>query len=401
MKSDDASVLSRISTFILAGGQGERLHPLTVSRPKPAVSFGGAFRIIDFTLFNCLHSGLSRVSLLTQYKYEELHRYIREGWSDLWRRRSASREPLLCFPPVSGKRYRGTADAIFQNLSLIQEDSECVLVLSGDHIYEMDYRDLLRQHMETNADLTIAAVEYPIRDASHFGVLQVDETFRVTGFDEKPANPRPLVSDPSMALVSMGVYVFKKSILSGALDDVCGSGQGADFGHDIIPALIHSVQTYAYDFRDPERGVPRYWRDIGTIDAYYAASMDIVHAESPLKSRVSLGQSPRIGLKAQIGRSVLSPDVEVEKNAAVYDSVLMPGVRVGAGAQLRRVIVEEGVHIPAGFCAGFDRGHDRIHQVVSEKGVAVIAREPGNVRRRPVFSTPFDASQNWRQIKCL
>jgi len=382
MKRDNASVLERTATFILAGGQGERLHPLTLSRPKPAVSFGGAFRIIDFTLFNCLHSGLSRVSLLTQYKSEELHRYIREGWSDLWGRTSARREPLLCLPPVSGKRYRGTADAIFQNVSLIQAGSEFVLVLSGDHIYEMDYRDLLRQHMETNADLTIAAVEYPICDASHFGVIQVDETFRITGFDEKPAIPRPLASNRSMALVSMGVYVFKRSTLLGALDVVCGSGQGADFGHDIIPALIRSVRTYAYDFRDVTQGVPRYWRDVGTIDAYYAASMDTLHAESPLKRKVPVRQSARIDVTAQVGRSVLSPGVEVERNAMVYDSVLMPGVRVGTGAQLRRVIVEEGVHIPAGFCAGCDAEHGRNHQFVSEKGVGVIAHEPGNARSR-------------------
>jgi len=387
MKTDNPSVLEQTSTFILAGGQGERLHPLTVSRPKPAVSFGGAFRIIDFTLFNCLHSGLSRVSLLTQYKYEELHRYIREGWSDLWGRTSASREPLLCLPPVSGKRYRGTADAIFQNVGLIPAGSEFVLVLSGDHVYEMDYRDLLRQHMETDADLTIAAVEYPLPEASHFGVIQVDATFKVTHFAEKPAIPHPLAYNPSMALVSMGIYVFRKSVLLGALDAVCGSGPGSDFGHDIIPALIRSVRTYAYDFRDRTRAVPRYWRDIGTIDAYYAASMDLVQWDSPSDlygNRATQQNIARIDARARVGRTVLSPGVEVEGNASVYDSILMPGVRVGTGARLRRVIVEEGVHVPAGFCAGFDTERDRNHQTVSEKGVVVISHEPGAVRSRHV-----------------
>ena len=369
--------LARTSAFILAGGRGERLHPLTQSRPKPAVSFGGMSRIIDFTLFSCSHSGLRRVSLLTQYKYEELHRYIREDWSDLWSRTPDCREPLLCLPPVSGKRYRGTADAIFQNVNLLHADSDFVLVLSGDHIYHMDYRDLLRRHIEMNADLTIAAVEYPLRDAVNFGVLQVDETSKVTGFEEKPAIPHPLDSNPSSALVSMGIYAFKTSILLHALDVVCGSGQGFDFGHNIIPALIRSVPTYAYDFRDTTKNVPRYWRDIGTIDAYYTANMDVVRLNSPF-----VAQSPtRFGAGAQVSRTVISPGVEIEQNATVYDSVLLPGVRVGSGAQLRRVIVEEGVHVPAGFCAGFDVDDDRNHQIVSENGVVVIAQKRSRRKR--------------------
>jgi glucose-1-phosphate adenylyltransferase len=371
--------MERTSTFILSGGQGERLLPLTVSRPKPAVSFGGTFRIIDFTLFNCLHSGLRRVSLLTQYKHEELDRYIRGVWSDLWGQQREWREPLLCLPPVSGKRYRGTADAVFQNLNLIHASSDFVLVLSGDHIYQMDYGDLLRQHIETNADVTIAAVEYPLHEAATFGVLQVDETSRVTSFEEKPARPHPLSSNPSMALVSMGVYVFRKSILLGALDVLCGSGEGYDFGHDVIPALIHSARTYAYDFRDRTENVPGYWRDIGTIDAYYAASMEVMRPDSrfPVQQNFS-----RIDARARVRRSVVSPGVEVEENASVYDSVLMPGARVGAGARLRRVIVEEGIHVPAGFCAGFDPKHDRNLLTVSEKGVVVIGREPTSVPRR-------------------
>jgi glucose-1-phosphate adenylyltransferase len=385
--------LVRTSAFILAGGKGERLHPLTEARPKPAVPFGGKFRIIDFTLFNCLHSGLSRVSLVTQYKYEELHRYIREDWSDLWNHTTAFRVPLLCLPPMSGKRYRGTADAIFQNVNFVHSGSDFVLVLSGDHIYHMDYRDLIRQHIEANAELTLSAVEYPVREAGAFGVIQVDGNFRVTGFEEKPRIPCPLASNPSMALVSMGVYVFNKPTLLGVLDLFCGSGNGFDFGHDIIPALIRSSRTYAYDFRDKTQNAPCYWRDIGTIDAYYAASMELLQAGSPfdpysnwawtsqpirhpsIKNRVPVRQSrPRIDARAQVGGSVLSPGVEVEENATVYDSILMPGVRVGKGAQLRRVIVEEDVHVPAGFCAGFDIDQDRIRQIATEKGVLVIVQ---------------------------
>ena len=396
MTDTTAPDLVRTSAFILAGGQGERLYPLTESRPKPAVSFGGMFRIIDFTLLNCVRSGLSRVSILTQYKYEELHRYIRKGWSNLWYRTTACQKPLLCVPPLPGKRYRGTADAIFQNVNLVPSGSDFVLVLSGDHIYQMDYRDLICQHIETEAELTIAAVEYPLREASGFGVIEVDETFRITDFEEKPPIPCPLASNPSMALVSMGVYVFNKPTLFGALDLFCGSGNGFDFGHDIIPALIRSLRTYAYDFRDKTQKAPCYWRDIGTIDAYYSASMELLQAASPcdpysncawtsrpirhpsIRNRVPVRHtSPRIDVGAQVGRSVLSPGVEVEENATVYDSILMPGVRVSKRAQLRRVIVDEGVHIPVGFCAGFDLEQDRIHQIVSEKGVVVIAREPG------------------------
>jgi glucose-1-phosphate adenylyltransferase len=347
-QNNEGSVL-RASAFILAGGQGERLYPLTESRPKPAVSFGGTFRIIDFTLLNCLRSGLSRVSILTQYKYEELHRYIREGWSDLWNRTTACRAPLLCLPPLSGKRYRGTADAVFQNVNLVPSDADFVLVLSGDHIYQMDYRDLICQHIKTDAELTIAAVEYPLRGASGFGVIEVDENFRITGFEEKPPRPCPIASNPSMALVSMGVYVFNKRILLGALDLLCGPRNAFDFGHDIIPALIRSSRAYAYDFRDKSQNAPCYWRDIGTIDAYYDASMELLQIESPVLVRQS---QPRMGAGALVSRSVISPGVEVETNAAVYDSILMPGVRVGAGAQLRRVIVEEGVHVPAGFRVG-------------------------------------------------
>jgi len=182
-----ARELSRTHAFILAGGEGERLQPLTAIRPKPAVSFGGRFRIIDFTLSNCLHSDISRVTVLTQYRYEQIHSYVRESWCDIWKQRVG--DYPVCSPPSNGTSYRGTADAVLQNLELLDLDSDYVLVLSGDHIYQMDYRDLLRQHVETNADLTIATVEHPVADASAFGVVQVNEALRVTGFKEKPATP--------------------------------------------------------------------------------------------------------------------------------------------------------------------------------------------------------------------
>jgi glucose-1-phosphate adenylyltransferase len=353
--------MARTQAFILAGGQGERLHPLTVSRPKPAVSFGGKFRIIDFTLSNCLHSDLKRVALLTQYKHEELQRYVRDGWGQVWSNAPPERTPLACFAPAQGVRYRGTADSVFQNAGLLTSDCDSVLILCGDHIYQMDYGDLLRRHVETAADLTIATVEHPIAAASSFGVVEVDKSFRITGFEEKPSTPRSLPNDPSMALVSMGIYVFKKSILLGSLDAFCGSGLGYDFGHDVIPALIQSVSAYAYEFRDQDRGMARYWRDIGTLDAYFAASMDVGR--------------PRSG--SRVIQTVLSPGVRLGPGARVSESVLMPNVRVGKNAELRRAIVEEGVHIPANYRAGFDLEHDRYHHTVTETGVVVIGRNPG------------------------
>jgi len=392
----EAGDLARTQALILAGGQGERLYPLTVSRAKPAVSFGGMFRIIDFTLSNCLHSGLGRVSLVTQYRHEELHRYIREGWSELWSNsKQRDRSPLTLLPPTSGKRYRGTADAVFQNSEILEsDDTEFVLILSGDHIYHMDYRNLLRHHVETKADLTIATVEHPVGDASHFGVVEVDERFVVTGFEEKPANPRHLPFKPSMSLVNMGVYVFKKDVLVQSLRRFCETGRGFDFGHNIIPSLIPSGRTYAYDFRDEARDCPRYWRDIGTLDGYYAASMDLVKIDAPFDPYANdispaqptrhpaLNRSPEKklsqGLQNQgdVSRSVLSPCVQLGRGVKVTDSVLMPGVRIGDGARLRRTIVEEGVHIPAGFQVGFDLSDDRHHHTVTEAGVVVVSRTP-------------------------
>jgi len=389
--------LHQLYTFILAGGQGERLYPLTQSRPKPAVSFGGLFRMIDFTLSNCLHSMLPEVSILTQYKHEALHRYIREAWSELWNASSRS-ESLLCLSPVSGKRYRGTADAVFQNLELVPAHSDYVLVLSGDHIYQMNYSDMVRQHIETNADVTIAAVECPIQDARRFGVLQIDTRSRVIRFEEKPMLPCAHAFSPDMALVSMGVYIFRKSILSGALNVVCGSGQGCDFGRHVIPALIHSVNTCAYTFRSEDQKVPGYWRDIGTIDAYYAASMDVIrdgarfdpYSDHAQRSRptphpkvtnlASMRARPsQIHPTATIVRSVLSPNVEIGEGAFVCDAVLLPGVQVGARARLCRAVVEEGVSIPTDFCAGLDIDQDRKLHTVSDSGVVVVASGPGSL----------------------
>jgi glucose-1-phosphate adenylyltransferase len=356
--STTMKVLPRTHALILAGGRGERLNPLTLFRPKPALSFGGIFRVIDFTLLNCLNSALGRVSLLTQYRHHELHEYVRQSWSEGWRNSArCGKGSVACLPPACGKRYRGTADAVFQNIGVLRSDKpEFVLILSGDHICDMDYRDLIRQHAQTDADLTIAAVEHPIEDAHHFGVLEVDQNFRVVGFQEKPVHPRALPARPAMALVSMGVYVFKTDVLVQTLLDHCGAEERYDFGHDIIPSLIHSACTYAYDFRDDAQDSPGYWRDIGTLDSYYEASMDLVRARPFFNPYIKDGWHSRIVRPLDIGagvcgtalvsHSVLSSGVQIEEDASVEDSVLMPGVRVGKGARIRRAIVGEGVQVP-------------------------------------------------------
>jgi glucose-1-phosphate adenylyltransferase len=377
--------------FVLAGGQGERLHPLTLSRPKPLIPFAGSFRIIDFTLSNCLNSHLYQVSLLTQYKSEALHAYIRDAWAEVWRVSACRGEGTLkCLAPTSGKRYRGTADAVFHNMPILDFDRpEYVLVLAGDHVYEIDYRDLIRRHAETDADLTIAAVEFPLQQAQHFGVLEVDEQLRVIGFEEKPIRPRPLPTQPTMALISMGVYVFKANVLLHALFKHCGLGRVYDFGHNVIPEMIRSHNVFAYDFRDEQLNLPRYWRDIGTVDSYYEACMDLVRPHPrfnavndawPLRSAAYLRVTPTVARSAHVTQSVVSGGVHIEEDAVVHRSVLMPGVRVGKGVRLGRTIVEENVTIPDGFQAGFDLQRDRCTHAITENGVVVIGNSPKVIR---------------------
>jgi glucose-1-phosphate adenylyltransferase len=406
---------ANVQTLILAGGRGERLYPLTVSRPKPAVPFGGVFRIVDFTLSNCLNSGLSRASLLTQYKHEDLQSYIERSWNELWT--EMTREPLACLPPSGGNRYRGTADAVFQNIGAFQNDGpDFVLILSGDHIYHMDYRSLLRSHAETDADLTIATVEHRLTDAAHFGVVEVDTESRVIGFQEKPSNPRPIPSRPAAALISMGVYVFKTEVLAQALVDKCDRQKSFDFGHHVIPSLIGAAHIRAYDFRNDVTGSPGYWRDIGTLDSYYETSMDLVRPERPFDPYANddwpsypahYQSSPHVGsldgcaspgLHSQqlmarlptnrpVTRSILSPSVRTEEGCSIESSVLMEDVWVGKDARIRHAIIEEGVHIPAGFQIGFDLENDRKHYFVTDAGVIVVSQTPKHTRPT-IFCAP-------------
>ena len=394
------TVLDRTLTLILAGGQGSRLYPLTSNRPKPAIPFGGIFRIIDFTLSNALNSGLRRLVLLTQYKHEELHRYVREGWGALWNDFRWDRgEYLLCLPPASGKRYRGTADAVLQNIELIRRElPEFVLILSGDHVYHMDYRELLEAHADSSAGLTIAAVEQPIEEAGRFGVLEAGAGGNVIGFQEKPTIPRAMPSDSKKVLASMGVYVFNTAVLLRILSENAESNY--DFGKHVIPSLIGALPVRAHELRDSITGSPGYWKDIGTIESYYHASMDLTASNPPFdpysndrwptRTKGPRGLHPcrpSSRVSGQVTNSVISAGVQILADSSVEDSVLMRGARIGNGSRVRRAIVEEGVEIPADVEIGYDRPEDLHRYMVTESGIVVVTGR--NLESRPVEHPAF------------
>ena len=394
--------------IILAGGHGSRLKPLTRDRAKPAVPFGGKYRIIDFPLANCLHSGIRRVLVLTQYKSHSLQKHLRDGWSIF---NSELGEFIIPVPPqmrTGEDWYRGTADAIYQNLYLLQRsDAREVVILSGDHLYRMDYAQMLRHHREHPMAVSIACMEVPIEQARRFGVLGVDENGRVTSFEEKPFDPQPMIDDPEHALVSMGVYVFDREFLITSLEtDHANPASFHDFGHDIIPNLLEAPGIYAYRFGGKEGRVTqdRYWRDLGTIDGYYEANMDLLEPIPPLDlyqsdwtirthqaqqppARTVSGPSGNEGVFVNsicaggvivsgggVDHSILFPRVRVGDGAIVEDSILFEGVEVGADCHLRKCIVDKDVKIPQGTQIGIHQEEDQRRFVVSANGVVVVSK---------------------------
>jgi glucose-1-phosphate adenylyltransferase len=377
--------LRKTPVFILAGGAGERLAPLTETKPKPAVSFGGNHQILDFTLSNCINSGFRRIFVLTQYQHHHLDDYVRQNLLRMshlfdW----SNGEQFSSLPPVSGKRYRGTADAVFQNLPILETDTaEHVVVASGDHIYAMDYLPLLKRHLVSGADLTIAAVQRPVSEANAFGVLAVEDG-RVTGFMEKPAaNALP---ETDQVLVNMGIYIFKRSALFSIAERATQTE--TDFGHDIIPKLIQRQQVAAYDFGSLPRS---YWRDVGSLDSYYDASMDLLGTcpafdpqmdpEWPIYSSSELGNLKACEYRVSrdavvkgstIQHSIVSHGSWIERGAVVEDSVILPGARVGKNAIVRHAIVAEGASIPDGTEVGMDATVDRTRFLVTARGVVVV-----------------------------
>ena len=391
---DDALVM------VLAGGVGERLYPLTKERAKPAVYFGGPYRIIDFTLSNCINSGLRRIFIALQYKSLSLSRHLRMGWSVVADELGEFIEILSPQKRVGEHWYLGTADAVYQNLySILRENPKQLIVLSGDHVYKMDYAKMLRFHLERRAAATIAVIEVPSEEAHRFGVLQVDDGDRLTDFLEKPRG----LSPGQPVLASMGIYIFDMDALVPALEADARRVTAHDFGKDIIPELIANAPAYAYRFYDENKKSAKYWRDIGTLDAYYEANMDLCQVnpefnlydpEWPLRTYqvqappakfVFADPGQRCGQAldsiisagcivsgSRVAGSVLCPNVRVHSFCDVEGSILMPGVRVGRHARIRRAIIDRDVFIPRGTLIGYHEDEDRRRHTVTESGIVVV-----------------------------
>ena len=393
----------------MAGGKGERLWPLTKDRTKPAVPFGGIYRIIDFTLSNCINSGLRKIYVLTQYKSASLQRHIRLGWNILSSELAEYIELLPAQQRISETWYLGTADAIYQNLYTLEIDkTDEVLILAGDHIYKMNYYTMIDFHREVDADLTVGVVEVPKERSAHLGVVDVDTLGRVTGFQEKPQKPKTIPNKPDMVYASMGIYVFKHAVLEQELLEDAKNNSHHDFGKDIIPQMLKKgLKVAAYNFIDENKKEAQYWRDIGTIDAYYEANMDLVQVDPvfnlydkewpirtyqeqfPPAKTVFSGEevTGRVGLTldsfaaggciisgGRVQRSILSPNVRINSYSQVYDSILMEGVNVGRHAKIKRAIIDKDVVIPQGMVIGYDPEADRKRFFVSDSGVVVVAK---------------------------
>jgi len=394
-----------VITFILAGGKGERLYPLTKDRAKPAVPFGGTYRIIDFSLSNAVNSGFKRIYILTQYKSFSLQRHIREGWNILSRELGEFIEVVPAQQRISEDWYLGTADAIFQNLYILErEKPEYVLILSGDHVYKMDYTKMLNFHIQKNADLTISVFEVNKEEASRFGVLKVDNEYRVIDFVEKPQIPFTLPENPSISLISMGIYIFNTEILVKRLiEDAKKIDSSHDFGKDVIPSMIKRDRVFAYRFIEEDKRESRYWRDIGTIEAYYNANMELLEInpilnlydenwpimtykpQSPPAKIVFLGKNIEILNSlisdgciisgSSIYNSVISPSVKIEKGSEIFDSIIMNNVYIGENCKIKRTIIDKNVIIPNNSVIGYNIEEDKKKFFVTETGIVVIPRE--------------------------
>ena len=398
--------------LVLAGGRGTRLKDLTARRTKPAVYFGGKFRIVDFTLSNCINSGIRRVGVITQYKSHSLLRHLQRGWSFL---RWEANEFVELLPAqqrtADESWYRGTADAVYQNIDIVRDhESDFVVVLAGDHIYKMDYARLLQYHVDKGAQCTVACIEVPRTEASGFGVMAVDRSWQIVDFVEKPADPPGMPDKPDRALASMGIYVFNTGFLFELLErDMRDPHSSHDFGHDVIPAAVRMRVACAHPFDlscvNAAGAVEAYWRDVGTVDAYWAANIDLTmptpaldmydphwpiwtYQEQLPPAKFIFDQDERRGTAidsivsggcivsgAHVARSVLFSKVRVNSYARIDGAVLLPDVDVGRHARLNRVVVDRGVRIPEGLVIGEDRDADRRHYDASEQGITLVTQE--------------------------
>jgi len=403
--------MESVLAILMAGGAGERLHPLTRDTAKPAVPFGGIYRLIDFTLSNCINSELRRILILTQYKALELTRHLRAGWNILSPELGEYIEIIPPMKRVHEDWYLGTADAVFQNAaSIVAENPQHTLILSADHIYKMNYREMLDCHREHKADVTLATIQAPPHEAPRFGVVEIDPDHRVVGFEEKPQHGHPArsVFNPEMVSASMGVYVFETQVLLRALaEDAADPASTHDFGHDLLPRCIAEDCVVAYDFIDLNDKTVKYWRDVGTLEAYYDANMDLVSVipefnlyDKRWPIRTYLDQQPpakfvfaqegrRMGVAmdsivsggciisgGRVVRSILSPGVRINSYCEVENSILMHDSEVGRYSRVRRAIIGPGVYIPESSVIGYDLQEDRAEGYhVTDSGIVVIVAD--------------------------
>ena len=393
--------------LIMAGGRGERLHQLTAHRAKPATPFGGKYRIIDFSLSNCVNSGIRQILVLTQYKSHSLIQHVQRGWGYLRGELGEFVELVPAQQKLGELWYRGTADSVYQNLDIIEAHApELVLVLAGDHVYKMDYGPMIAFHVERSADITIGMVQVPLGTAHEFGIATVDAGQRIVRFNEKPRNPEPMPGRTDVALASMGIYVFGFEYLRDVLGrNARTPGGGHDFGKHIIPGAIASSRVYAYPFQNVQTEAQAYWRDVGTVDAFYSANMELIFVSPELNlydedwpiwtyqeqmpcAKFVLDEDGRRGSAvnsmvaggciisgASIRESLLFFNVKVNERSEIYRSVVLPHVVVGRGCRISRAIIDEGCFIPDGTVIGEDPARDRERFHVTEQGVALVTQD--------------------------
>jgi len=401
--------LKRLLAVVLAGGEGKRLKPLTSERAKPAVPFGGRYRIIDFTLSNCINSDIRKILILSQYKSDSLERHLRQSWNIFHYELG---EYIFSIPPqqrVSKHWYQGTCDAIYQNIYTMESiNPKYVIILSGDHIYKMNYAEMLDFHIGKNADMTIATIETPIEEAQEFGIMEVNNDLKIVDFQEKPKNPKSLPHDSKYAMASMGIYIFNTDTLFRMVHEDSKHKTEHDFGKNIIPRMLkEKLEIYAYNFKDENKKVAKYWRDVGTIKAYWEANMDLIsvdpcfnmydkewpirsfHCQAPpAKTVFAKEREKRMGVAldslvcngciisgGRVEKSVLSPNVRVNSYSTVENSVIFSDVDIGRHAKIKNTIIDKGVKIAPYETIGYDLEKDRERYFVSDSGIVVIPKE--------------------------
>ena len=400
--------------LVLAGGRGSRLHSLTEWRAKPAVPFGGKFRIIDFPLSNCLNSGIRQIGVLTQYKADSLIRHIQQGWGFLRGELGEFVDVMPAQQRMQERWYAGTADAVYQNLDILrQRDPEYIVILAGDHVYKMDYGLMLAYHAEREADLTIGCIEVPLEEAKGFGVMHVDDAKRVINFVEKPAEPPPMPNRPDHALASMGIYIFSTAFLFEQLiKDADNPASSHDFGHDIIPNIINNSRVFAYPFRHAQSGVQAYWRDVGTVDAYWSANMELIGVDPELNlydrewpiwtyqaqtppAKFIFDDDDRRGMAvdsmvsggciisgSEVRNSLLFTGVRTHSYSSLEHVVALPRVIVNRKAELKNCVVDSGVIIPDGLVVGQDAEEDARWFRRTDSGIVLVTQDMLDARAR-------------------